>query len=82
MVRWVILLLLLTLIIAKKCPECEKTGLRSKVYEMRSSTTAMWRDAYYDEDGVYQSCDPNWITTEYRCSNGHKWEETARVQEC
>lgn len=53
------------------CPECEKTGQKSKVYGGFGLTTAMFSPGYYDEDGNYHHHDPNTTTSKYNCSNGH-----------
>ena len=58
-----------------KCPECQAEGIRSCVNVGRSMTTLMGWSPYYDEDGNYHSDNPNITTTEYSCSNGHKWTE-------
>lgn len=58
-----------------KCPQCVKEGKKSKVYPGVSMTTAMWCPPFYDEEGNYHHHDSNVTTTEYSCSNGHKWTE-------
>ena len=35
--------------------------------------TLLYFQPYYDEDGNYQSIDPNTYTTEYTCSNNHSF---------
>ncbi|GAH86400.1 unnamed protein product [marine sediment metagenome] len=60
-----------------RCPECEKNGLKSKVYVGTSSTTLLASYPYYDEEGNYHCDDPNTITTSYSCSNGHSWSESS-----
>jgi len=64
-----------------KCPQCIKEGKRSKVYVGLSVTTTAGTESYYDEDGNFHFHDPNVTTTQYNCSNGHKWEENSR-NEC
>lgn len=58
-----------------KCLQCVKEGKKSKVYIGGSSTTLLGVSRYYDEDGNYHVYDPNIITTNYLCSNGHFWSE-------
>ncbi len=59
----------------KFCPGCKKQGLKSKVYPGLSSTTLAYYPPFYDEEGNYHNHDGNTTTTEYTCSNGHKWTE-------
>ena len=61
-----------------KCPECVAEGKRSKVYVGGHSSTLMGYLAYYDEDGKLHDHDPNVYSTNYRCSNGHKWTESKK----
>ena len=70
-----------------KCPKCEEEGKRSKVYVGGSSSTLLGWTPYYDEDGNYHNNDPNRITTNYSCSEGHNFmivrrgnEETITVE--
>jgi len=56
-----------------KCPECEKLGLRSKVFVGQATRTLMGYTSYYDEDGKFHNNNPNKTTTSYTCSNGHAW---------
>lgn len=58
-----------------RCPECVEAGLRSKVYVGSSATTLMSVLTYYDEEGRLVVDDPNTTTTQYSCSNGHRWAE-------
>lgn len=57
------------------CKECKKLGLKSKVYPGLSSVTLLYCPPFYDEEGNYHDHDSNTTTTEYSCSNGHKWTE-------
>ena len=57
------------------CLECKKQGLKSKVYPGGSTTTLMYCQPFYDEEGNYHHHDYNTTTTEYSCSKGHKWVE-------
>ena len=58
-----------------KCPQCIAENKRSCVYQGMSTTTLMEIAQYWDEDGNYVYHDPNITTTQYSCSNGHKWNE-------
>lgn len=57
------------------CRKCREAGQRSKVYPGGTLRTLMARmPDYYDEDGnLVRPRDPNIHTTEYRCSNDHRW---------
>ena len=61
------------------CSECKSLGLKSNVYVGYSVSTCIAGSAYYDENGNYHWHDPNTISTEYICSNGHKWSEISQV---
>jgi hypothetical protein len=65
-----------------KCPECEKEGERSCVYDLGGRTTLMGWMPFYDEDGRYHSHDLNETTHSYRCSRGHYWEVTSPPPVC
>jgi hypothetical protein len=62
------------------CLQCKKINMKSKTYGGASGndgdsgmvTQAYYRP-YYDEDGKYHNHDMNTTTTNYSCSNGHKW---------
>lgn len=57
------------------CPECQKQGLKSKVYPGVSTVTLMGISEYYDEEGRYHRDDPNIRTSSFSCSKGHRWSE-------
>ena len=57
------------------CPECVKEGKTSKVYPGCSFCTDMYCPPFYDEAGNYHHHDRNYVTTSYRCSNGHSFNE-------
>lgn len=57
------------------CPKCKELGLRSRVYPGMSMVTAMFFRPFYDEDGELHNHDNNIRTTEYSCSNRHRWVE-------
>ena len=51
------------------CPECKKEGKKSIVYPGYGSTTLMYCQPFYDENGKYHHHDMNTTTTPYSCSN-------------
>ncbi len=61
----------------KFCLECQKAGLKSKVYlDMCSATLVHCGNGYWDEEGNFHPPEPcNTTTCSYHCSNGHSWEE-------
>lgn len=61
------------------CQKCKDEGLTSRVYIGMSTRTLMGKPPdYYDEQGkLVVAKDPNRTTTEYSCSNGHKWIEVS-----
>ena len=61
-----------------KCPQCNEADIRSTVTGHDESTTLLMDYQYYDEDGRYHSHDPNWTSSDYRCSNGHQWTERSQ----
>jgi hypothetical protein len=63
------------------CKLCADGGKTSKVFPIGSMTTLMSCMPYYDENGEIHHHDRNIITTSYRCSNGHMWEENSK-KEC
>lgn len=63
--------------IKKFCPECVKAGRKSRItVGPTSRPSVMSAPAWYDEDGDYHPRDQLKVTTQYKCSNGHKWAET------
>ena len=58
------------------CPQCKEVGLKSTVYP--GITTAMYCQPFYDEDGNFHDHGDNTATSEYSCSNGHKWTESPK----
>jgi hypothetical protein len=54
------------------CPDCEPQGLKSRVRCHGGTSTLMFSDSFYDEEG-YHFHDPNGRTSEYSCSNGHQF---------
>lgn len=59
-----------------QCVKCKTEGKRSQVYPGMCAVTCMGFQTYYDEDGMFHSHDPNWYTTDYKCSEGHEWTTT------
>jgi hypothetical protein len=43
-----------------------------------SMTTLMYCAPFYDEAGRFHSHNPNTTTTQYSCSNGHRWSESVK----
>lgn len=64
------------------CEECKAQNLTSNVYPGVSTSTLMWCQPFYDEKGVYHDHDRNTSTTDYRCSNGHKWTKKSEPFKC
>ena len=60
------------------CPECAKEGKTSCVYPGGSTSTLLMYSHFFDEQGREHFHDPNWTTTHYSCSNGHRWTEEDR----
>lgn len=61
-----------------KCKECVKENLKSQVSIGSTTTTCMGYNNYYDEDGKYHFHNPNIVSTEMRCTNGHTWSEKSK----
>lgn len=57
------------------CPRCKKEGKKSKVFVGVGSSTSLFYQPFYDEDGELHYHDSNKTTTSYSCSNGHSWTE-------
>lgn len=60
------------------CPECAKEGKTSYVYPGAAYSTLMMYKHFFDKQGREHCHDPNWTTTHYSCSNGHRWTEEHR----
>lgn len=63
-----------------KCPFCQEENKESNVYPGYGGSTLLGHTPYYDKDGMYHNHDPNTHTREYKCSNGHRWEERGKHQ--
>jgi hypothetical protein len=61
-----------------KCPECVKSGQRSKFYTdgMGYSTAMGGSQSYYDEDGAEHYHDVNTHSSSWWCSNGHRFDRS------
>ncbi len=56
------------------CPECKEQGLKSTVHGGGAGmTTLKYCPPYYDEDGKFHSHDSNITTSNWSCSNGHRF---------
>lgn len=65
-----------------RCKICVEQGLKSTFYPGTAHSTLLGGDFnYYDSDGNYHMHDPNTITQEFSCSNGHRYLES-RKQKC
>lgn len=65
-----------------KCPECERTGQRSKYYPPNGwcSTLMGGTRTYYDEDGQRHHHEVNTSRGQGNCSNGHVLNVTASTK--
>ena len=68
------------------CPICQENNQTSKVTELTSSSTAMYSQPFYDEEGNYHNHNRNTTTTVFKCSNGHtfvrKGHAGCKVKDC
>lgn len=62
------------------CEKCKDLGLRSKLFEGASYRTAVMGGNFYDEAGRRHIHDPNTTTTDYSCSQGHRFTVTTMVR--
>lgn len=63
------------------CTKCRDVGQRSRVDVLGSITGTMTKkEVFFDEDGDMHVHDPNIVTTAYRCSNGHRFQERSSWQ--
>lgn len=54
------------------CPKCAEEGKESTLrFELGGVSTLMCSDDYIDENNRLHCHDPNSVTTNGRCSNGH-----------
>lgn len=54
-----------------RCKTCISENERSKIFALSSTQTLMGHNSYYDEDGKPHSHNPNLLSQNFRCSNGH-----------
>lgn len=62
------------------CPKCEELGQKSQVSSTYSSSTLISSAPYRDEEGRFHNHDPNWHTSEYRCSAGHEFHTKKKAK--
>lgn len=62
------------------CQACSNSAQRSTVRILGTKQSKIPTDVYFDEDGQQHSHNPNVVTTHYRCSNGHRFEERSSWQ--
>lgn len=63
------------------CSECNKKGMKSKVFLNLGAVTCMPIHSYYDEEGNYHYHNGNGQPIRYHCTNGHIWHEL-KFKEC
>ena len=61
-----------------RCTWCVITGKCSSVFVGASAASAQAGLSYWDTDDVFHHHDPTALTTEYACSNGHRWRVETR----
>jgi len=62
------------------CPTCRTEGKRSQVYLLTRWSTLLHAVETYNEAGQRIPNEKmNWTTSQWRCSNGHQWEEKERT---
>lgn len=64
------------------CPKCKELGLKSTVTSYGSMSTLMGYPTYYDEDGNVHQHDSNRVTSDYRCSEGHRFISERKGSPC
>jgi hypothetical protein len=62
------------------CKKCQDSGQRSIVRILGTKKGDIPKDFFFDEEGVEHSHDPNVVTTQFRCSNGHRFQEISSWQ--
>ncbi len=60
------------------CETCQEQGLKSTVQSSYSMSTCLGYHDFYDEDGNQHCHDPNTTTTDFTCSNGHKFTKKSK----
>jgi hypothetical protein len=62
------------------CKKCKDSGQLSTIRSLGTSQTLMTKDHFFDEQGDEHSHNPNIVTTLFRCSNGHRFQERSSWQ--
>lgn len=62
------------------CEQCRTSGQRSTVRIVGTKQGRVPSDHFFDEQGVEHSHNPNVVSTIYKCSNGHSFEERSSWQ--
>ena len=57
------------------CEMCREAGKTSTVRVLNTKEPQIPKDHFWDEDGNEHHHNPNIVTTNFRCSNGHRFEE-------
>ena len=63
------------------CPCCKEEGRTSTVTCWGTSGTLMYSPTWYDSLGSPHHKDPNYYTTRYECSRGHRFSITKKAGE-
>lgn len=64
-----------------KCKFCEVEGKTSILHHMGSSHTLLGgREHFFDKEGNEHYHDLNTITTYFKCSNGHEYNEKEEIK--
>jgi len=58
------------------CKQCQTDGEKSTIQVGVGTTTLLYCAPYFDEDGKYHNHDSNISTSNYTCSNGHKFSKS------
>ena len=64
------------------CPVCKENNEKSTVTSHGSMSTLMAYMSTYDEEGHMHYHDGNRITTDFTCSNGHKFASVRKGSPC
>ena len=58
-----------------RCPQCMQEQTPSTVKVAGQHSTMVYCAPFFDEDGRQHIHDSNVVTTDYECSNGHRWRQ-------
>ena len=61
-----------------RCPTCVETGRRSRVAAGVTTSTSVFCQPFFDEDGRRHVHDTNVHATRHVCTRGHSFEVTER----